>query len=308
MTGNALVTGASGFLGKALVKALLAHGETVIAIGRRPSPFVAHSRLMWRQIDLMGDVPLKQILSGVGTVYHLSWSTVPAEASLVPSKDARENIVGSLRLLESISSDQHVRFVFASSGGTVYGRLLQTRAKEDHPLNPISAYGISKRTVEAYLDLFAASVGLRPVSLRMGNLFGPGQDQNRLFGVVTQFARSALSGVPIILFGDGSNVRDYVYIDDAVEALMRAARVEHSPRALNIGSGEGHSLNEIISILEKHLQISIKVERRAARAFDAAISVLDPSLAFQEIGWSPKVPFEEGIVHTLKCLSSGPKY
>ncbi len=298
------MTGASGFLGRALVPALLAAGEMVVAVGRRDNPFDAHPRLTWRRLNLSDPAaPLAEAVRGAETIYHLSWSTVPAEASLAPSEDARENIVGSLRLIESIAAGEKPRFVFASSGGTIYGRLQKIPAPEDHPLNPISAYGLSKRTVEAYLDLFADSGALRPVSLRIGNLFGPGQDPARLFGAVTQFARAALAGEPIVLFGDGSTVRDYVYIDDAVDALMTAARAGEASRALNIGGGMGRSLNDIIRIIEKHMQKPVAVDRRAARAFDAPVSILDCSRARREIGWSAQVPFEEGVLRTLKCLA-----
>jgi UDP-glucose 4-epimerase len=304
MTGKALVTGASGFLGRALVKTLLARGEWVVAVGRRSSPFAPHPRLIWERIDLGDTVaPLNRILCGVGTIYHLSWSTIPAEANVAPSADARDNIVGSLRLIESIASQASVRFVFASSGGAVYGPLVQERAAEDHPLNPLSAYGVSKRAVESYLDYFAASASIRPVSLRIGNLFGPGQDAARLFGAITHFTRNALCGKPIVLFGDGSNVKDYVYIDDVVNALILAAQTEGTPRVLNIGSGEGHSLNDIIAVIEKFLQRSIAVEHRPARPFDPPVCVLDPSCARREIGWSAKVSFEEGIARTLKSLA-----
>ncbi|MEJ0095249.1 MAG: NAD-dependent epimerase/dehydratase family protein [Methylocella sp.] len=304
MTGRTLVTGASGFLGRALVPALLASGDTVVAVGRKACPFAPHPRLLWRQVDLVDSAaPLKEILAGVDTIYHLSWSTIPADASLTPSEDARVNIVGSLRLLENIEQGTRPRFVFASSGGAIYGRLIQTPASEDHPLNPLSAYGVSKRTVEAYLDFFAASDAIRAVSLRIGNLFGPGQDATRLFGAITHFSRSALAGVPIVIFGDGGNVRDYVYIDDAVDALTRAGRTETSSRALNIGSGEGRSLNEIIAVLQKLLQRPLVVERRAARSFDAPVSVLDPSRARREIGWSTQEPFEEGVLKTMASLA-----
>jgi UDP-glucose 4-epimerase len=304
MTGRTLVTGASGFLGRALVPRLLDLGDAVVATGRKACPFAPHARLSWRQLDLIDPAaPLKEILAGVDTIYHLSWSTIPADASLAPSEDARVNIVGSLRLLENIERGTRPRFVFASSGGAIYGRLKKAPASEEHPLNPLSAYGVSKRTVEAYLDLFATCYGIRPVSLRIGNLFGPGQDSTRLFGAVTHFSKRALAEAPIILFGDGANVRDYVYIDDAVDALTRAGRAENSSRALNIGSGEGRSLNEIIAILEAHLQRPLSVKHKAARSFDAPVSVLDCSLARREIGWAPQMPFEQGVLRTVASLA-----
>jgi len=304
MAAKVLVTGASGFLGRALAPALLALGETVIATGRRACPFPPHPRLVWRPIDLAEPAePLRELLCGVDTIYHLSWSTIPAESNRAPSDDARVNIIGSLRLLENIERAANPRVVFASSGGTVYGRLLHAPASEDHPLNPLSAYGVSKRTVETYLDFFARLGDIRPISLRIGNVFGPGQDASRPFGAVTHFTKSALSGAPIGLFGDGSIVRDYVYIDDAVEALVRAGHAEHASPALNIGSGEGRSLNDVIGEIQKHFHAPIKVERLSARPFDPPVSVLDAGKARREIGWSPRVSFEEGMRRTIASLA-----
>lgn len=304
MTARALVTGASGFLGRALVAALLALDETVVAIGRGTCPFAPHPRLIWRRVDLAESAaPLLEILPGVDTIYHLSWSTIPADADLAPSEDARVNIVGSLRLLESIARGARPRVVFASSGGAIYGRLLQIPAPEEHPLNPLSAYGVSKRTVEAYLDLFARSAGIRPISLRIGNVFGPGQDTARPFGAVTHFTKSAFLGAPFVMFGDGAVVRDYVYIDDAVAALVRAGHAENLSSVLNIGSGEGRSLNDIIAVLQKLVHKPIMVERKPARPFDVPVSVLDATRARREIGWSTQVSFEEGVARTLASLA-----
>src|SRR5256885_10280808 len=176
MTVKALVTGASGFLGRALVPALLAEGESVVATGRKACPFAPHPRLIWRQADLADPAAsLVGILRGVDTIYHLSWSTIPTDSNLAPSEDARINIVGSLRLLESVERGTSPRFIFASSGGTIYGRLVKAPAPEEHPLSPLSAYGVSKRSVEAHLELFASFGAIRPVSLRTGNLLGPAQ-------------------------------------------------------------------------------------------------------------------------------------
>jgi UDP-glucose 4-epimerase len=233
----------------------------------------------------------------------LSWSTIPADSNLAPSEDARINIVGSLRLLESVERGTSPRFIFASSGGTVYGRLVEAPAPEEHPLSPLSAYGVSKRSVEAYLDLFASFGAIRPVSLRIGNLFGPGQETARLFGAVAHFSKRALAGVPIHMFGDGAVVRDYVYIDDAVEALLRAGHTEESSAAFNIGSGKGRSLNDIVAVLQKHLARPIMVERGPGRPFDVPVSVLDSAKARRELGWSARVSFEEGVARTLASMA-----
>lgn len=303
MTVKALVTGASGFLGRALVPALLALGETVIATGRRPCPFAPHPRLKWLQVDLsLLLAPWDEIFEGIGTIYHLSWSTIPADSNSAPSEDARINIAGSVRLLEKIPPGVNPRFVFASSGGTVYGRLIKAPAPEEHPLRPLSAYGVSKRAVESYLELFAAFGVIRPVSLRIGNLFGPGQDAARPFGAVTQFTKRALAGAPVQVFGDGTVVRDYVYIDDAVEALVKAGHTATPSSVLNIGSGKGYSLNDVIAILQKQLGRPVAIERAPARPFDVPVSVLDPERARRELGWKPRVSIEEGIARTVASI------
>src|ERR1700719_1776881 len=240
MSVRALVTGASGFLGRALVPALLAAGESVVATGRKTCPFAPHPRLIWRQADLADPAaPLAGILRGVDTIYLWGGSTIPADSNQAPSEDARINIVGSLRLLESVERGTSPRFVFASSGGTVYGRLVKAPAPEEHPLRPLSAYGVSKLSVEAYLDLFTSFGAIRPVSLRIGNLFGPGQETQRLFGAVSHFSKQALAGAPIRMFGDGAIVRDYVYINDAVKAVVRSGHTQASSAAPNLGRRAG---------------------------------------------------------------------
>ncbi|MGH6863854.1 MAG: GDP-mannose 4,6-dehydratase, partial [Methylocella sp.] len=135
--------------------------------------------------------------------------------------------------------------------------------------------------------------------------FGPGQETARLFGAVAHFSKRALAGVPIHMFGDGAVVRDYVYIDDAVEALVRAGHIDESSAVFNIGSGKGRSLNDIVAVLEKHLGKQIMVERESGRPFDVPVSVLDSAKARAELGWSARVSFEEGVARTLASMAKG---
>ncbi|MCI0598553.1 MAG: NAD-dependent epimerase/dehydratase family protein [Beijerinckiaceae bacterium] len=304
MSVKALVTGAIGFFGRALEPVLLALGETVIAAGRRSRPFAPHPRLTWRHDDFASSAaPGAEILSGVDTMCHLSWSTIPAESNLAPSEDARINIAGSIHPIEMIPRSTNPRFVFTSSGGTVYGKLISTQAPEEHPLKLLSAYGESNLSVGGYLDLFAALGTLRPVSLRMENVYGPGQDTARLFGAVAQFCRSALAEAPIRMFGDGTAVRDYVYIDDAVEALVRAGHVNETSAALNIGTGEGHSLNDIVAILQNQPGKPLLVEHEAPRPFDVPVPALNPGRALRELFRSALVPIVEGVARTLASMA-----
>jgi len=307
-TMKVVVTGASGFLGRALVRALLGAGHAVTATARRVPRAIEHPLLTWAQLDLgQPDKSWSEILGGADVVYHLAWSTVPSEANRVPAEDARVNIVGSLSLIEAIQSNGRApRLVFASSGGTVYGILSKIPAPEDHPLRPISAYGVAKLAVESYLAVIRGETGLPAVSLRIGNLYGPGQSLQRVFGAVTHFANRALAGEPVRIFGDGSVTRDYLYIDDAVDGLMRAgAHPEHG--AFNIGTGIGHSLNEVASIIAVELGRDLAVERLGSRPFDVPVSILDASRARQAFGWEPRVTLAEGIRKTLRHMLAEPR-
>jgi UDP-glucose 4-epimerase len=300
---KAVVTGASGFLGRALVRSLLDNGCSVTATAFNGSGPFEHPLLKWRNVDLASpDVDWRAMLTGTDVVYHLAWSTVPSEASRRPIDDARVNIIGSLRLIEAARElDSPPRIVFASSGGTVYGALHQIPAAEHHPLRPISAYGVSKRAVESYLEIGDCMPSLSAISLRMGNLYGPGQPLGRVFGVVTHFAHQALAGEPIRIFGDGSVTRDYVYVGDAVEAFVRAGT--HGDKgAFNIGTGIGHSLNQIVDLIGTILGRKLPIEYRSARPFDVPVSVLDASRAREVIGWRPRIALEEGVDRTLHAM------
>ena len=296
-----LVTGAGGFLGRTLVRRLRADGHTVLATGRGTSPFQADDGVVWHPLDLSLPAPDWPDLDGIEIVYHLAWSTIPASANREPTEDVRVNVMGSLRLFEALPADARPRIVFTSSGGTVYGVLKRFPADEDHPLNPISAYGVSKRAVEAYLDVFSYETGRSAISLRIGNLYGPGQATDRMFGAVTQFSRLLLAGSPVTMFGDGSITRDYVYIDDVVEALLLAARSDFAG-CLNIGTGEGHSLNAVAQAVGLALGTTPLIEHQPMRRFDVPVSVLDCRRAEAHLGWCATTPLAEGVAQTLRYL------
>jgi UDP-glucose 4-epimerase len=297
-----VVTGASGFLGRALVRALLEAGHSVTATACNQIPSTDHPLLTWKRLDLgQPDAGWSSLLAGADVVYHLAWSTIPSEANRAPVDDARVNIVGSLSLIQAMWNDGACRVVFASSGGTVYGILSRIPATEDHPLRPISAYGVSKLAVESYLAAIHDETGLSAISMRMGNLYGPGQSLQRVFGSVTHFAHRALAGEPVRIFGDGSVTRDYLYIDDAVDALMRAGA--HTVQgSFNIGTGVGHSLNQVTGAIVADLGCDLVIERLAPRPFDVPVSILDASRAREMLGWEPRVTFEEGIRRTLRHM------
>jgi UDP-glucose 4-epimerase len=298
-----LVIGGSGFLGHALVQRLATKQIDVVATSRKPKTRFALSGLRWRDFDLSHFADDPDLLAGISVIYHLGWSSIPSTADLAPVDDLMENVIGSIRLLESIRRHaRKARLVFASSGGTVYGRIGPHPAREDQPLAPTGAYGLSKVTVERYIDFYVQNRGLDAITLRIGNPFGAGQKSGRLFGAVTTFCDEVLAGRPIVIFGDGSAVRDYLYIDDAVDALIAAANVSPLHRHFNIGSGIGLSLNQIVDAISEAVRRRPTVEYREAREFDLPVSILDITRARAELGWQPNVPFQEGLARTLDGL------
>lgn len=299
----ALVTGANGFLGSALVTALAARGHEVIAAVRKPGSIDAQRGVREAVFDLSnGDAEWKAILAPADVIYHLAWSSLPATSDIDPVGDASENIVGAVRMLKALEDRDGVRFVFASSGGTVYGEMTGPTALESQVTAPISAYGMSKLAVEGYLGLFGRLRGLDHVSLRIANPFGPRQTGTRNFGAIATFARRGLNGEPITIWGDGRTVRDYVYLDDVVDALLAAGEKRGGPRILNVGSGVGRSLNDLIAAIESEIGRPLDVRYEKARGFDIGANVLDTRLAIQALGWRAATPFAEGLACLVSAL------
>jgi UDP-glucose 4-epimerase len=300
---RAVVTGANGFMGRALVRALLAEGRSVTATTAGLIHSTDHPRLNWDRLDLgQPDERWKQILRGADVIYHLAWSAVPSEASRAPVEDALVNIIGSLSLIRAVQEVQPAaRIVFASSGGTVYGALSTIPATEDHPPRPMSAHGVSKLAVESYLEVARRELGLSSISLRIGNLYGPGQSRDRMFGAVTQFASRALSGQPIRIFGDGSVTRDYVFIDDVVSALIAAGASDHTGPSTSAPASATRSTISQGSLRPRPGTRSPS-NMWTAGPSDVPVSILDPARARTELGWAPRITFEQGVRKTLHTM------
>ena len=249
-----------------------------------------------------------EIIAGASVIHHYAWSSLPASANLDPAGDLVENVVPTIALLETLRSlgGRAPVLLFASSGGTVYGRLRQVSACEDHPLAPITCYGAGKAAVEMYLGTYRDLYGLDCRVARLANPFGAGQDPSRGFGSVITFIHHALAGSPIVIFGDGEVVRDYIHISDAAAGLvaLASAPVAEGPWIFNIGSGQGASLNDIVTELEARLGRILEVRREPARAFDVPVSVLDISLARDTLGWAPRLSFSAGVMRTLLSLEA----
>jgi UDP-glucose 4-epimerase len=231
-------------------------------------------------------------------VYHFVSTTLPKTSNDDPIYDVRSNLVDTLQLLEACVAAKARRIVFASSGGTVYGVPEAVPISEAHPTNPISSYGIVKLAIEKYLGLFYHLYNLDYTALRISNPYGPYQDPMGQQGAIGVFLHRLHAGRPVSIWGDGGVVRDYLYVSDLTDALVRAAEVESRERVLNVGSGRGISLNELVGLIGEVVGEQPVVEYLPARALDVPASVLEIGRARAELGWSPKTEPAEGIART----------
>jgi UDP-glucose 4-epimerase len=289
-----VILGAGGFIGGAVATGLTAAGVRVRGFGRSPHPsHVACAE--WVQGDFFDPGTLQQALRGVDTVYHLVCTTVPASSNADIAGDARDNVLGAVQLLECAVASRVRRVVFVSSGGTVYGVTPARPVAETHPTRPICAYGVSKLAVEQYLHLYAHLHGITPLILRVANPYGAQQTGARGQGAIGAFLRKIRAGEALDIWGDGEVVRDYLHLEDLARAFVAVHGYAGEERVLNIGSGEGTSLNRIIALLEQALGHPVERRYTPARALDVPYNVLDITRAKRELHWQPQIMLEAGI-------------
>jgi len=299
---SCLVLGGAGFIGSHLAEVLLQAGHRV-RIFDRPHLDRLPSFLQRREFevftgDFLNPYVLSAALEGSEIVFHLVSTTLPKTSNDNPVYDVESNVVGTLRLLELCRSQGVRKVVFVSSGGTVYGVPRSVPVDETHPTEPICSYGIQKLVIEKYLQLNHRIHGLDYCVVRPSNLYGPRQRLDVAQGAVAVFLDRALRGQPIEVWGDGSAVRDYLYVGDAAEALLKAAAFEGEPRLFNIGSGVGSSLKQLIKEIEALLGRPLAVAYAAARPLDVPVNVLDTSLARRHLGWTARTSLAEGLRRT----------
>jgi UDP-glucose 4-epimerase len=303
-----LILGGCGFIGRHVALQLARAGHRVTLADRVrlgcAFPPDAAERIGWTMLEL-GSADWDSVVADATVVHHYAWGSIPASANANPAGDLISNVGATLALLEALRRRGDGRVVFASSGGTVYGRLRETPVREDHPLLPITAYGAGKATAEIYLSLYRTMHGTDCRIARIANPYGAGQDLVRGLGAVTTFLHKALTGQPIEIWGTGEVVRDYVHIADVAACLVALARAPRNDAAFvfNVGSGSGTSLNGIVAELELRLRRKLVVNYTPMRAFDVPVSVLAIERARQVLGWAPKLSFAEGITRSLADLA-----
>jgi UDP-glucose 4-epimerase len=289
-----LVLGGSGFIGSHVVLRLAELGHRVRVLDRAELPAELHQPgIEYRRVDF-ADIPsVAEGLADVDCVLHLVSTTVPGTANLDPIADVEGNLIGSIRLLQQMREVDIKRLVFLSSGGTIYGDPTITPVPEEHCIAPLSSYGIVKASIEAYLSMFARLSDFRNLVLRVSNPYGARQGHVGVQGVIPTFFQRIREDRPIRIWGDGSAVRDYLYIDDLAEAIV-AATTREIVGTFNIGSGVGTSLADLLSLIARVSGRTPHIEYVPSRGFDVRSIVLDISKAHRVFQWQPQVLLEEG--------------
>lgn len=299
-----LLVGGSGFIGSHLTHALLEAGATVRVLDV-VRPRLDHPKLQWHEGSLLHGERLEQALDGCDIIYHLASTTTPRSSNEDMAFDVESNLSGSIKLLQLAAARDIKRFVFISSGGTVYGAPDILPAPEHSRTNPRCSYGIIKLAIEKYVLLFQQLHGLPACILRLSNPYGAYQRPDTGQGVIAAFCHRAAQGEPIHIWGDGNTVRDYLHINDATTALLLAAERDCEGQVLNIGSGIGHSVNDIIACIEECSGQQIEKRYHPARPFDIRTVYLDITAAQQVLGWQPSTALEDGITSHMREIAQG---
>ena len=303
---KALVLGGNGFIGSHLVDSLLDAGHTVRVFDRYPERFRPPLPDVEYVSGLMGDAfSIAEALAGIDVVYHLVSTTLPGTSNLNPADDVRDNLVGTLALLEQMVKTGVRRIVFLSSGGTVYGNPENNPVTEDHPLRPICSYGVVKVAVEKYLFMYSRLYDISPVVLRPSNAYGPRQGHMGVQGIIATFLANVSSGKPLAVWGDGSIIRDYVFVTDLVRICRMAGESDFSG-VFNVGSGSGCSVSQIIDTIIRVTGKNPQIFYQPARYFDVREIVLDISRIKREAGWYPEVDLADGISRQWDWIRNRP--
>jgi UDP-glucose 4-epimerase len=301
-----LVTGGAGFIGSHVVDRLVQEGHEVVVLdnlvtGKRKN---INKAVEFYKMDIESS-SLERVFrkERPSVVYHLAAQMDVRRSVEDPVFDARVNILGMLNVLEQAVKHGTRKVIFSSSGGAIYGEQEIFPAPESHSLRPLSPYGISKLSGEQYLMYYQRLTGIEYAILRYANVYGPRQDPEGEAGVVAIFAQKLLNGEQPIVNGNGRQTRDFVFVEDVVEANM-AVLAREAQGVFNVGTGQETTINTLFQILLEQTKSTAKELHGPAKKGEQQRSVIDATKFRQELGWDPKVTLEEGLGRTVEYFRS----
>lgn len=241
-------------------------------------------------------------VKGQEIVYHLASTNIPGTSNFNIPAELEANVIVTAKLLDACVRQKVKKVIFISSGGTVYGKKGVCPIKEDTVTYPITSYGIQKLAIEKLLYLYRYQMGLDYRIIRLANPYGPYQRPNGRLGVVTTFVYRALTTGQLEVYGDGTVVRDFIYIDDAVRAIVNIANGNNEVRIFNLGSGIGISVNEVIAAIQRTINSNLLINHIPARSVDVPINYLDISRYEKYYGKLNPINIDEGIRKTAEFM------
>jgi UDP-glucose 4-epimerase len=296
-----LVFGGGGFIGRPVVAKLLAAGAAVRVIDLSAQNYSSEGGA--RSLDwIVGSVSDESLIASAAQMcdaaVFLATNSLPSSANADFATEITSHVRTAVKAAEICDAQGIGNFVFASSGGTVYGVDSTFPIPEKSETRPRNAYGVSKLAIEHYLRVLTKLRRMRTLSLRIANPYGRGQVASRGQGFIAAAMEHAFNGQPMTIWGAGSVVRDFVYVDDVADAVALATRYTGSEDAINIGSGVGLSLLQVIEKVESATGRRVRLEIEKDRPIDVPVNVLDVSVAQTELGWRPSTSIEQGLRET----------
>ncbi len=304
-----LILGAAGFIGKNLTIHLIEKGDNELFLFDRENSDYSNviqgneDNVSLFYGDFNTEYDFKRITKDVDVVYHLISTSNPSTSKSV-SDDMKGNVLPTINLLDACIHNNVKKIVFLSSGGTVYGVVKEVPINEMHDRNPICSYGIQKLTIENIIEYYGYQFGLDYRIIRLANPYGPYQNPKGGLGAVTTFIYKMLTKQTIEVYGDGRVIRDYIFIEDAINGIVNIANGNTEEKVFNLGGGKGYSINEIIEALNKYNGEKVMVEYRLGRNIDVPINTLDVSRYEQYYGKPERFSLETGIIKTVEFMKA----
>ena len=305
---NIILLGAAGFIGTNLALELAKDKNNVITVVDKENTYfktleqMSTQRFQFIESDLTMNDDYEVLVKGQDLVYHLISTTVPTTSNQHIAEELKGNVVLSANLFEACVHQNVKNVVFLSSGGTVYGKESKCPLNEKTPTNPITSYGIQKISIEKLLYLYNYMYGLDYRIIRLTNPYGPYQRPNGVLGAVTTFTYKALRGEEIEVYGDGSVVRDFIYIDDAVRGILKIVNGTDRHLTFNLGCGYGTSIKKVLETIEEVLDIKLNVKYTKGRKVDVPVNYLDIRRYEAAYGTLNPISLKEGIMRTAKFM------
>tara|TARA_B100000212_G_scaffold90759_1_gene66640 strand:+ start:27279 stop:28220 length:942 start_codon:yes stop_codon:yes gene_type:complete len=296
---NILVIGGTGYLGSNLVQSLVAKGYNVSVLFRGLSEKSKFKNVNYVKGDINNTKDIEKATKEANYVYYFASSTNPKSSENNLLFDISSNLNPIILMLNSCVKNNVKKFIFCSSGGTVYGNHKQMPIKEEFTCQPISSYGIVKHNMEMYIKYFNRKHNLNYEILRLSNPYGCNHLQNPIKGIIPTYINRILEDRDLKVYGDGTVVRDYIYIDDFIQLCIKLLTLDKKNNTLNVGTGIGTSINELIKKIELVCNKKATISYMPSRDFDVHNNFLDITKVYDVYKWTPKISLEKGLYKVL---------